>query len=182
MKCEWDSVFVPQLATCVAAEANPPANITWLKNNKPLVVDGDGMSFFRVSWSELPCDFSCLVFSVFFGFVLFFIAFISCVGTSIHASVLVDPITGLSTTSSVLEYSAKKEDTNAEFTCRTVEDDLVSQPVTFTITCESPHHVNRLYWFGLAYVSPQRKMIMGLQKDSFGHSKKLIPLWGSVQL
>eukprot|EP00066_Takifugu_rubripes_P017528 XP_011606794.1 PREDICTED: neurolin-b isoform X1 [Takifugu rubripes] len=85
-----------KLATCVAAEANPAANITWLKNNTPLVADGDG--------------------------------------TSIHASVLVDPITGLSTTSSVLEYSAKKEDTNAEFTCRTVEDDLVSQPVTFTIT------------------------------------------------
>lgn len=71
--------------------------------------------------------------------------FVLSVGTSIHASVLVDPITGLSTTSSVLEYSAKKEDTNAEFTCRTVEDDLVSQPVTFTITCESTHHVNHLY-------------------------------------
>ncbi|CAG08893.1 unnamed protein product [Tetraodon nigroviridis] len=53
---------------------------------------------------------------------------------SIHTSVLIDAMTGLSTTSSTLEYSAKKEDTNAQFTCRTVEEDLVSQPVTFTIT------------------------------------------------
>lgn len=34
--------FVPQLGTCVAQDANPAANITWLKDNKPLVADGKG--------------------------------------------------------------------------------------------------------------------------------------------
>ena len=37
------AVFVPQLGTCVAQDANPAANITWLKNNKPLVADGKGI-------------------------------------------------------------------------------------------------------------------------------------------
>ncbi|XP_060928509.1 CD166 antigen homolog A-like [Limanda limanda] len=57
-------------------------------------------------------------------------------GISIQASVLVDPVTGLSTTSSVLEFSAEKEDTDAVFTCSTVHvaGELVSSPVTFTIT------------------------------------------------
>lgn len=67
--------------------------------------------------------------------------FVLCVGISIHASVLVDPVTGLSTTSSTLEYSAQKEDTAAQFTCSTqtsVGAELLSSPVTFTITCESP--------------------------------------------
>ncbi|XP_022624917.1 CD166 antigen homolog A-like [Seriola dumerili] len=88
-----------KLGTCVAQDANPAANITWLKNNKPLVADGKGIS--------------------------------------IQASVLVDPVTGLSTTSSILEYSAEKEDTNAQFTCSTQHTggaELVSSPVTFTIT------------------------------------------------
>ncbi|XP_023258086.1 CD166 antigen homolog A-like isoform X3 [Seriola lalandi dorsalis] len=88
-----------KLGTCVAQDANPAANITWLKNNKPLVADGKGIS--------------------------------------IQASVLVDPVTGLSTTSSILEYSAEKEDTNAQFTCSTQHTggaELVSSPATFTIT------------------------------------------------
>ncbi|XP_071352943.1 CD166 antigen homolog A-like isoform X2 [Trachinotus anak] len=88
-----------KLGTCVAQDANPAANITWLKNNKPLVADGKGIS--------------------------------------IQASVQVDPATGLSTTSSVLEYSAEKEDTDAQFTCSTQQTggaELVSSPVTFTIT------------------------------------------------
>ncbi|XP_044058604.1 CD166 antigen homolog A-like isoform X1 [Siniperca chuatsi] len=88
-----------KLGTCVAQDANPAANITWLKNNKPLVADGKGIS--------------------------------------IQASVLVDPVTGLSTTSSILEYSAEKEDTDAQFTCstqHTVGAEQVSSPVTFTIT------------------------------------------------
>lgn len=85
-----------KLGTCIARDANPAANITWLKNNTPLVADGKGIS--------------------------------------IQASVLVDPVTGLSTTSSILEYSAKKEDTEAEFTCSTVGAELVSSPATFTIT------------------------------------------------
>ncbi|XP_031152294.1 CD166 antigen homolog A-like isoform X1 [Sander lucioperca] len=88
-----------KLGKCVAKDANPAANITWLKNNTPLVADGKGIS--------------------------------------IKASVLVDPVTGLSSTSSILEYSAKKEDTDAEFTCstqHTVGAELVSAPVTLTIT------------------------------------------------
>ncbi|XP_029027792.1 CD166 antigen homolog isoform X2 [Betta splendens] len=88
-----------KLGTCVAQEANPAANITWLKNNKPLVADGKVIS--------------------------------------IQTSVRVDPSTGLSTTSSVLEYSANKEDVDAQFTCSTqhpVGAELVSSPVTFTIT------------------------------------------------
>lgn len=98
--------------------------------------------------SELYSDvYSCGVHSG--GFSLLFV---SCVGVSIRTSVLVDPITGLSTTASTLEYSAKKEDTNAQFTCRTVEEDLVSQPVSFTITCEPPDPPKHLYRFSLAYV------------------------------
>lgn len=38
-------ISVLQLATCVAVEANPAVNITWLKDNKPLLADGDGASF-----------------------------------------------------------------------------------------------------------------------------------------
>lgn len=88
-----------KLGTCVANEANPAANITWLKNNKPLVADGDSIY--------------------------------------IQESLLVDPVTGLSTTTSVLEYSAEKGDTDAQFTCSSehvVGTELVSSPVTFTIT------------------------------------------------
>lgn len=100
-----------KLGTCVAQDANPAANITWLKNNNPLVDDGKGIS--------------------------------------IHTAVLVDPVTGLSTTSSILEYSAKKEDTDAQFTCstqHTVGSKQVSPPVTFSITCESPNPANNLQW------------------------------------
>ncbi|XP_074498400.1 CD166 antigen homolog A-like isoform X1 [Sebastes fasciatus] len=88
-----------KLGTCFAEDANPAANITWLKNNRPLVADGKGIS--------------------------------------IQASVQVDPVTGLSTTSSVLEYSAEKGDTDAEFTCstqHTVGAELVSSPAAFTVT------------------------------------------------
>lgn len=62
--------FVLQLATCVAAEANPAANITWLKNNKPLVADGDGMSFFLLDGQNCPGIF-LVWFSACFVFVLF---------------------------------------------------------------------------------------------------------------
>lgn len=88
-----------KLGTCVAKDANPAANITWLKNNKPLVAEGE-----RVS---------------------------------IQAEVVVDPDTGLSTTTSTLEYSAEKKDTDAQFSCSTqhpVGVPLVSSPVTFSIT------------------------------------------------
>ncbi|XP_029964400.1 CD166 antigen homolog A-like isoform X1 [Salarias fasciatus] len=83
-----------KLGTCTARDANPPANITWLKNGKPLLADGNRIS--------------------------------------IQTSVLVDPVTGLSTTTSTLEYSAEKEDKNAQFTCST--RGLLSSPVTFSIT------------------------------------------------
>ncbi|XP_054649976.1 CD166 antigen homolog isoform X2 [Dunckerocampus dactyliophorus] len=88
-----------KLATCVVRDANPAANILWLKNNKPLVDDGKGIS--------------------------------------IQASVQVDPVTSLSTTSSTLEYSANKEDTDAQFSCSSQHDvgkQLTSPPLTFTIT------------------------------------------------
>ncbi|XP_051253619.1 CD166 antigen homolog isoform X3 [Dicentrarchus labrax] len=88
-----------KLGKCVAQDANPAAEITWLKNNKPLVADGKGIF--------------------------------------IKASVLVDPVTGLTTTTSELEYSAEKEDMDAQFTCSTqhaVGAELVSSPVIFTIT------------------------------------------------
>lgn len=88
-----------KLGTCVAKDASPAANITWLKNNKPLVADGEGIS--------------------------------------IQTTVLVDPVTGLSTTASTLKYSAKKEDTDAQFTCSTqptVGSELMSSPATLTIT------------------------------------------------
>ncbi|CAL8362619.1 unnamed protein product [Merluccius merluccius] len=63
-------------------------------------------------------------------------------GVIIETSVLVDPVTGLSTTSSVLKYTAKKEDVNAVFTCGTmhlVGQPQVSSPVTFTITYPTEH-------------------------------------------
>ncbi|XP_061638730.1 CD166 antigen homolog A-like isoform X1 [Phyllopteryx taeniolatus] len=88
-----------KLATCVAKDANPPANVTWLKNNKPLVDGGKGIS--------------------------------------IRASVQVDPVSGLSSTSSTLEYSATKEDTDAQFSCsarHNVGKELASSALTFTIT------------------------------------------------
>ncbi|XP_073344637.1 CD166 antigen homolog A-like [Pagrus major] len=85
-----------KLGTCVAQDANPAAEITWLKNNEPLVADGKGIS--------------------------------------IQASVQVDPVTKLATTSSILEYSAEKEDTDAKFTCITQHKGLASSPVSFNIT------------------------------------------------
>ncbi|CAJ1065270.1 CD166 antigen homolog isoform X4 [Xyrichtys novacula] len=88
-----------KLGRCVAKDANPAANITWFKNNKPLVADGEGVS--------------------------------------IQASVLVDPDTGLSTTTSILEYSAEREDAEAQFSCssqHSVGPELASSSVTFSIT------------------------------------------------
>lgn len=72
---------------------------------------------------------------------LFNCVFVSCAGVSISVSVQKDPATGLLTTSSTLEYSAMKEDTDAEFSCSTQHlevEEMVSPVVTFTITCESP--------------------------------------------
>lgn len=62
-----------------------------------------------------------------------------CLGASIQTNVVVDPDTGLSTTTSTLEYAAEKKDADAQFSCSTqhpVGVPLVSSPVTFSITCE----------------------------------------------
>ncbi|XP_051257520.1 CD166 antigen homolog A isoform X2 [Dicentrarchus labrax] len=67
------------LGTCVAAEANPAATITWKKNGKALVDDGKAIV--------------------------------------ITPSLKLDPATGLSTTSSTLQYAATKEDVGAVFAC-----------------------------------------------------------------
>jgi len=66
--------------------------------------------------------------------------FVLCPGIVINQSLDVDPATGLSTTKSTLEYSAEKEDTDAQFTCSTgsfATGELVSPALTLTITCES---------------------------------------------
>lgn len=58
-------------------------------------------------------------------------------GIIIQESEQKDPITGLSTTTSSLEYSAEKEDTDAEFKCSTkpkMSAEMVSSPVKFSIT------------------------------------------------
>ncbi|KAF3706811.1 CD166 antigen -like protein [Channa argus] len=67
------------VGTCVVADANPAATITWTKNRKSLVVDGKVVV--------------------------------------ITPSMKLDPATGLSTTSSTLQYAATKEDVDAVFSC-----------------------------------------------------------------
>lgn len=96
---ELDIGKLTKLGKCVAEDANPAVNITWLKNNKPLLADGQGIN--------------------------------------IQDMVQVDPETGLSTTTSVLMYSAQKEDTDAEFICTTehsLGQKFSSTPERFTIT------------------------------------------------
>lgn len=66
--------------------------------------------------------------------------FVLCPGISIKNYVEGDSVTGLSTTTSTLEYSAEKADAGAQFSCRAdhpLGDNLVSSPMTFTITCKS---------------------------------------------
>lgn len=172
-------LFYPQLGTCVAQDANPAANITWLRNNKPLAAHGKGVCSNRLTtplFGELltfinmtSCIYSywgchcklfslmncaahcvqCLAFGhytvpVFTPSYLFTIY----LGISIQTSVLPDPVTGLSTTTSTLEYSAEKEDVDAQFACSTqptVGAELVSSPMTFTITCESQTSTNSVH-------------------------------------
>ncbi|KAF6725764.1 CD166 antigen-like protein A [Oryzias melastigma] len=87
-----------KLGVCTAKDANPAADIMWLKNNQPLVDDGKGIF--------------------------------------ITQSVKEDPVTLSSTTTSTLEYSAKKEDDGAEFICRTKHsvEEHASSPITITVT------------------------------------------------
>lgn len=93
---------------------------------------------------DTVCVFVCSVLVITpFSFSLLAFSdrlFVFCLGISIQSSVLVDPVTKLSTTTSTLEYTARKEDTDAQFTCstqHTVGAELVSSPVALTITCES---------------------------------------------
>uniref|UniRef100_A0A8C7MJR5 Activated leukocyte cell adhesion molecule b n=1 Tax=Oncorhynchus kisutch TaxID=8019 RepID=A0A8C7MJR5_ONCKI len=50
----------------------------------------------------------------------------------LHSKVKVDEVTGLTTTSSTLQYTAEKGDTDALFTCGTLN--ALSSPVSFTVT------------------------------------------------
>ncbi|CAB1349031.1 unnamed protein product [Coregonus sp. 'balchen'] len=85
-----------QLGQCSAPDANPAASITWFKNKKPLVADGEGII--------------------------------------ISSNVKVDEVTGLTTTSSTLQYTAEKGDTGSLFTCGALN--VLSSPVSFTVTCK----------------------------------------------
>ncbi|KAM8742740.1 CD166 antigen homolog A isoform 1-T2 [Acanthopagrus schlegelii] len=88
------------LGTCVSADANPAATITWKKNGKPLVADGKVVV--------------------------------------ITHSMKLDPATGLSTTSSTLQYTATKEDVGAVFACLSTheltnqETDLEPFPIHYS--------------------------------------------------
>uniref|UniRef100_A0A671TM87 Activated leukocyte cell adhesion molecule a n=1 Tax=Sparus aurata TaxID=8175 RepID=A0A671TM87_SPAAU len=92
--------YFVQLGTCVSADANPAATITWKKNGKPLVADGKVVV--------------------------------------ITHSMKLDPATGLSTTSSTLQYTATKEDVGAVFACLSTheltnqETDLEPFPVHYS--------------------------------------------------
>lgn len=173
--------FALQLGNCVAKDANPPANITWFKNNKPLEADGKGerspslllslsskkiyLTFMNIAYTDgfilsdrdsccklFCCDELCctlmtarlmtvcsvLVIAHFFLVRVFRqCLFVFCLGISIKVSVVVESSTGLSTTTSTLEYSAMKEDTGARFKCRADGLPLESSSMNFTITCES---------------------------------------------
>ncbi|XP_026797556.3 CD166 antigen homolog A isoform X1 [Pangasianodon hypophthalmus] len=86
------------LGECVAASANPPAEIIWVKNNKTLQADNK------------------LII--------------------ISASVTKDPVTGLSTTTSQLQYTAGKQDATSKFACvvkHVTGPDQMSAPETFSI-------------------------------------------------
>uniref|UniRef100_A0A6Q2ZKU6 Ig-like domain-containing protein n=1 Tax=Esox lucius TaxID=8010 RepID=A0A6Q2ZKU6_ESOLU len=81
-----------QLGQCSAHDAHPAANITWYKNQKPLVADGKD-NFPNWWWMK--------------------------------------PLAS-TTTSSILQYTAEKEDADALFTCGALN--TLSHPVSFTIT------------------------------------------------
>uniref|UniRef100_A0A3Q3M1H9 CD166 antigen homolog A-like n=1 Tax=Mastacembelus armatus TaxID=205130 RepID=A0A3Q3M1H9_9TELE len=72
------------VGTCVAADANPAAKITWKKNGKPMVADGKAIV--------------------------------------ISSSMKLDPATGLSTTSSTLQYTATKTDAGTVFACMSTHE------------------------------------------------------------
>lgn len=124
------------------------------------------------------CECSVLVITLLFPVFRQSCLFPVCLGISIQTSVLVDPGTGLSTTSSTLEYSAEKEDADAEFTCSTQHPmgaELVSSPVTFTITCESStNSTNNIH---LNTLSHQRLFVVELFPRVISAQKKRQKYW-----
>lgn len=76
---ELENGKLTKLGDCVVESGNPSANLTWMKNNLPLVDDGKTII--------------------------------------ITPTVTKDPVTGLSSTSSSLQYTANKDDMGSQFTC-----------------------------------------------------------------
>ncbi|XP_018611004.1 CD166 antigen homolog A isoform X2 [Scleropages formosus] len=95
---ELENGKLTAVGECVALNANPPANITWFKNDTQLTDDG-----------------KLIVITVLLK---------------------KDPTTGLTTTSSKLQYTAVKQDVYSTFTC-TIQHPLgpvqVSAPEKFTV-------------------------------------------------
>ncbi|XP_066507185.1 CD166 antigen homolog A isoform X2 [Hoplias malabaricus] len=86
------------LAECVTTDANPPVEIIWQKNDKPLVNDNKTIV--------------------------------------ITSTVTKDPVTGLSSSKSNLQYTAGKQDVTSQFTClvrHVTGADQVSTPMSFSI-------------------------------------------------
>uniref|UniRef100_A0A673MTV7 CD166 antigen homolog n=1 Tax=Sinocyclocheilus rhinocerous TaxID=307959 RepID=A0A673MTV7_9TELE len=95
---ELENGKLTQLGECVVENANPPADLIWMKNDQPLVDDGKTII--------------------------------------ITSTITKDPVTGLSSTSSRLQYTARKEDVESQFTCKAKHEmgpDQVSEPETFPI-------------------------------------------------
>ncbi|XP_016349031.1 CD166 antigen homolog isoform X1 [Sinocyclocheilus anshuiensis] len=95
---ELENDKLTQLGECVVENANPPADLIWMKNDQPLVDDGKMII--------------------------------------ITSAITKDPVTGLSSTSSRLQYTARKEDVESQFTCTAKHEmgpDQVSEPETFPI-------------------------------------------------
>ncbi|KAI4813532.1 hypothetical protein KUCAC02_002771, partial [Chaenocephalus aceratus] len=85
------------VGTCVAADAHPAATITWKKNGKPLVADGKNNR--RISLT-LPLKDAIIN-----------------IGVGHMFSMKLDPASGLSPSSSTLQYAASKEDNVSVFSC-----------------------------------------------------------------
>ncbi|KAL7847560.1 hypothetical protein AOLI_G00222780 [Acnodon oligacanthus] len=86
------------LGECVTADANPPAEIIWLKNNKTLLNDNKTVI--------------------------------------ITPNITADPVTGLFSTKSSLQYTAGKQDMTSQFAClvrHVTGPDQVTAPVAFSI-------------------------------------------------
>ncbi|XP_073685898.1 CD166 antigen homolog A [Garra rufa] len=95
---ELENGKLTQLGECVVENANPPADLIWMKNNQPLVDDGKTII--------------------------------------ITSTITKEPVTGLSSTSSSLQYTARKEDVESQFSCKAKHvtgPDQVSEVETFPI-------------------------------------------------